>query len=94
MCTPMKHHHNQDSKQILHPPRFPLDHSMCVFVCLLLIALCVHAQSLCYLTLCNPMDCSRPGSSVHGILQARIFEWAAISSSSLPVSNVIEVQFT
>ena len=33
------------------------------------------------LTLCNPMDCSLPGSSVHGILQARILEWVAISSS-------------
>ena len=30
------------------------------------------------LTLCNPMDCSLPGSSVHGILQARILEWIAI----------------
>ena len=29
-------------------------------------------------TLCNPMDCSPPGSSVHGILQARILEWVAI----------------
>ena len=33
------------------------------------------------LTLCDPMDCSPPGSSVHGILQARILEWIAISSS-------------
>ena len=33
------------------------------------------------LTLCNPKDCSLPGSSVHGILQARILEWVAISSS-------------
>ena len=33
------------------------------------------------LTLRNPMDCSPPGSSVHGILQARILEWVAISSS-------------
>ena len=32
-------------------------------------------------TLCDPMDCSPPGSSVHGILQARILEWVAISSS-------------
>ena len=32
-------------------------------------------------TLCDPMDCSPPGSSVHGILQARIREWVAISSS-------------
>ena len=29
-------------------------------------------------TLCNPMDCSPPGSSIHGILQARILEWVAI----------------
>ena len=33
------------------------------------------------LTLCNPMDCSLPGSSVLGIFQARILEWVAISSS-------------
>ena len=32
-------------------------------------------------TLCNPKNCSPPGSSVHGILQARILEWAAISFS-------------
>ena len=31
--------------------------------------------------LCDPMDCSPPGSSVHGILQARILEWAAIPFS-------------
>ena len=31
--------------------------------------------------ICNPMDCSPPGSSVHGILQARILEWVAISFS-------------
>ena len=33
------------------------------------------------LTLHNPMDCSLPGSSVHGISQARILEWVAISFS-------------
>ena len=32
-------------------------------------------------TLCDPMDCSPPGSSVHGILQARTLEWVAIPSS-------------
>ena len=32
-------------------------------------------------TLCDPMDCSPPGFSVHGILQARILEWVAMSSS-------------
>ena len=33
-------------------------------------------------TLCNPVDCSLPDSSLHGILQARILEWVAISFSS------------
>ena len=32
-------------------------------------------------TLCDPMDCSLPGSSLHGILQSRVLEWAAISFS-------------
>ena len=35
-------------------------------------------------TLCNTKDCSPPGSSVHGILQARILEWFAISFSRAP----------
>ena len=34
------------------------------------------------LTLCNPMDCSLPGSSVHGIFQARVLEWGAIEEIS------------
>ena len=43
---------------------------------------CVCAKSLwSCLTLCNPMDCSLPGSSVHGIVQARILEWVAMPSS-------------
>ena len=33
------------------------------------------------LTLCDPMDCISPGSSVYGILQARILEWVAMPSS-------------
>ena len=40
----------------------------------------VLVTQLC-LTLWNPRDCSLPGSSVHGILQARILEWVAIFSS-------------
>ena len=41
-----------------------------------------NAQSLSHVQLfCNPMDYSLPGSSVHGILQARVLEWVAISSS-------------
>ena len=33
------------------------------------------------LTLSDPMDCSLPGSSVHGIFQARVLEWGAIAFS-------------
>ena len=43
------------------------------------LSCCLVAQSCP--TLCNPMNCSLPGSSVHGISQARIQEWVAISSS-------------
>ena len=57
----------------------------------------VHA---CYitscLTLCDPMDCSLPGSTVYGILQARILEWVAIPSIRFnpgiePVSPALQV---
>ena len=47
-------------------------HKINVFVCLLL-------QSCT--TLCNPMDCRLPGSSLHEIFQARILEWVAMPSS-------------
>ena len=44
--------------------------------------LCMRVKSLqSCLTLCDPMDCSSPGSSVYGILQARILEWVAMPSS-------------
>ena len=42
-----------------------------------MLDVCLVTQ-LC-LTLCNTMDCSSPGSSVYGILQAKILEWVAIS---------------
>ena len=62
--------------------------------------LCLVTQSC--LTLCDPMDCSTPGSSVHGILQARILEWVAMpfsKRSSQPrdwtqVSCIVGVFFT
>ena len=44
------------------------------------LIMCAKSLQLC-LTLCNPMDCSLPGSSVHGILQAGILQWVAIPSS-------------
>ena len=50
---------------------------------------CAKSLQLC-LTLCDPMDGSPPSSSVHGILQARTLEWAAISFSNKvkPLSRV------
>ena len=44
---------------------------------------CLHQSQLAGMcpTLCSPMDCSPPGSSVHGILQARLLEWVAIPFS-------------
>ena len=49
---------------------------VCMYVCVV----CVHAraQALSCVQLRDPIDCSPPGSSVHGILQARILEWVAI----------------
>ena len=46
------------------------------------LSVCMHAKSLqsCP-TLCDLVDCRPPGSSVHGILQARILEWVAMPSS-------------
>ena len=54
-------------------PIYTLTNSLCV---------CVHAKSLqsCP-NLFDPMNCSWPGSSVHGILQERILEWVAMPSS-------------
>ena len=49
---------------------------MCVCVCV-----CVHAHAQLCSTLCDPMDCSPLGSSVHGIFQARVLEWVALSFS-------------
>ena len=38
-------------------------------------------------TLCDPVDCSLPGSSVHGIFQARVLEWVAISFSHIKIKH-------
>ena len=48
----------------------------------LLIGLCMHTKWLhSYSTLCKPMDYRSPGSSVHGIFQAKILKWVAIFSA-------------
>ena len=54
---------------------------------------CVHVQSC--LTLCNPMDCSLPGSSVHGIFQAEYWNglpfppWDLLDPEIKPVSPAL-----
>ena len=50
---------------------------------------CVKVKSLSKCpTLHDPMDCSLPGSSVHGIFQARVLEWGAIAFSGLILTNI------
>ena len=71
------------------------------FISRLLVAIWSEVAQLC-LTLCDPMDCSLPRSSVHGIFQAGVLQWVAISfsrASSRPrdwtrVSHIISRCFT
>ena len=55
-------------------------HFVCVCVCVCVYMFKMLLNQLC-LTPCSPMDYSLPGSSVHGILQARILEWVAVPFS-------------
>ena len=55
-----------------------VDRKVPVCVCLVI------SRHQSWLTLCNPMDCSPPGSSVHGIFQARIVEWVTMPSCRVP----------
>ena len=57
--------------------------AVCVCVCVLMAQSC--------LTLCDPIGCSPPGSSVHGILQARILEWVAMPFSSWGPSIILQL---
>ena len=61
---------------------FIAPHENVIKVHWLCIVLCSAAQSC--LTLCDPVDCSPPGSSVQGVLPARILEWVAMTSSRGP----------
>ena len=64
------------------------------------IHMCTHACVLAKLlqscpTLCDPMDCSLPDSSIHEILQMRILEWIAMPSSrDLPDPSIEPTSFT
>ena len=46
------------------------------------------------LTLSNPMDCSLPGSSIHGIFQARVLKWAAIAFSNSCLFKIVILYHT
>ena len=67
-------HHNSKASILWHSAFFKVNSHIhtCAMLCLV---------ALSCLTLCNSVDCSPPGSSVHGILQARILEWVARGSS-------------
>ena len=67
---------------LLHPTPLGHHNTSLSFLCYRAVSHCVGvlvAKSC--LTLCDPMDCSLPGSSVHGILQKRILEWVAVPFS-------------
>ena len=83
----------------LGKPLFPVSRITTDFYVVLfkfsnILYLCLLTQSCP--TLCDPMDCSLPGSTVLGILQARILEWVAISFSrvSSPPRDWTQVSFT
>ena len=78
--------------QDLQPTQLKMSLGLCVCVC---VCVCVKVRVLVAqscLTLCDPMRCSPPGSSVHGILQARILEWVATSSSRRSSGPRIRIQ--
>ena len=58
--------------------QFALAEQSCPYISLRIV---LHLVAQLCPTLCDPMDCSPPGSSVHGILQARRLEWVAMPSS-------------
>ena len=64
-----------------HMKRWPTSYVIREILIKAIVRYCVCSVAKLCLTLCNPVDCHPPGSSVHGIFQARILEWVAISSS-------------
>ena len=79
-CWPQWKIHRLKKKTSLSPFPFPIRFKVIQTWVGIGMKVKVLVAELC-LTLCNPMDCSPPGSSVHGILQARILEWVAIPFS-------------
>ena len=66
-------------QRVISDYNLKIESSFKILVTCVCMHACVHAQ-LCW-TLCDPMDCSPPGSSVHGIPQASILKCVAISFS-------------
>ena len=52
-----------------------------LLITIMCVRVCARAYALSHVCLCNPMNCSPPGSSLHEIFQARKLEWVAIFSS-------------
>ena len=59
----------------------------CMYVLLLLCCLVAKLYS----TLCNPMDCSPPGFSIHGIFQAKVLKWGATAFSENTQENLTQI---
>ena len=80
--TEQLNHHHQQAESGLWVTRMYLQMCKMYFVHLLVIsAILMYVDAQLRPTLWDPMDCSPPGSSAHGISQTRILEWVAISSS-------------
>ena len=94
MSDPVRPHRRQPTR-LLHPWDSPGKNTGVGFH-FLLQCMKVKSQSevaQSYSTLRDPMDCSLPGSSVHGIFQARVLEWGAIAFSKLYVFKYIFLKF-
>ena len=76
-AIPFSEPHSEYAQSTYHSLWFVFVSLLCLF---LIYEWVSEVAQLCP-TLCDPVDCSPPGSSVHGILQARILEWVAISFS-------------
>ena len=91
---------NKSTSDKIHSSLYKFSSISFIRLCLRLYLLYTIAQSCP--TLCDPMDCSLPDSSVHGIFQARIFEWVATSFSRrssrtrdwTQVSRIVDRRFT
>ena len=59
-----------------------------LFHCIKVLLLLLLSRSVVSPTLCNPMDCSPPGSPIPGIFQARVLEWGAIAFSGIKVQKI------